>query len=72
MASDCGREAGGDFVNFRAVATEIMLHANEEKWYETRDRIEAALRSAQAAAEVQWLGHGYQVLNWRDQPDGVR
>lgn len=33
-------------MNFRQVATEIMLTANEEKWQETRGKIERALFDA--------------------------
>lgn len=32
-------------MNFHAVATEIMLTANEEKWYETREKIAAAVKA---------------------------
>lgn len=37
-------------MDFRKIATEIMLHAGDEKWYETRERIEKALRDASAGA----------------------
>ena len=74
-------------MNFRAVATEIMLHANEEKWYETRDKIERALRLMWVAGfdvgDRSDLGNAELALHstfyeahacelWRDQPDGVR
>ncbi len=69
-------------MNFRQIATEIMLTANEEKWYETRDRIEKALRAAHACAPGdRWIyvPEGYDAAQffrsteyWRDQPDGVR
>lgn len=74
-------------MNFHAVATEIMLTANEEKWQETRDKIERALQSVQfqtldmycykgggATPPAEWL-RGLLPPEpdfWRDQPDGVR
>jgi hypothetical protein len=72
-------------VNFIAIATEIMLTANEEKWQETRQHIADVLRGTYAiGARDGRLGairfpsedfqHAAEAVNplWRDQPDGVR
>ena len=41
-------------MNFHAVATEIMLHANDEKWQETHGKIVRALEKADRRP-LDWL-----------------